>query len=291
MSQYPKKAVLKKLPSHLVSVDWLSDNLHEPNLVVLDASLKLDSNEPQLPGARHFDFDRRICDQNNELPHMMPSPELFEQEVRRLGVNRESIIVIYDQTGIYSSPRAWWMFKAMGHDQVAVLDGGMPAWLHAGLVTQPADYSSPASGKFVARPRPELFCDANSVVSELNHKTTAIIDARSKGRFEGVAPEPRAGLRSGHIPGAVNLPFSDVIEDGHMRPVDEIADLFNSITANPQKIIFSCGSGVTACILALAADLAGYENISVYDGSWSEWWKVSSLPVEMGPAFFHPKNY
>ena len=271
-----------------MSVDWLADQLGHSRLVLLDASLKpaaaanagpSTGDAVQLPGTRIFDFDKRIRDQTTPLPHMMPSPELFEREVRALGVRRDSVIVIYDRMGVYASPRAWWMFKAMGHEQVAVLDGGLPAWLEAQLPCEPLGARPVEPGDFVARPRPSLFCDADHVMAALSDPRYAVLDARSEGRFLGLEPEPRPGLRSGHMPHALNLPFGTVQANGRMRPLEELSALFSSRVEPHRKLIFSCGSGVTACILALAAELAGYQELAVYDGSWSEWGLPSSRPV------------
>lgn len=277
-----------KLSASLVSVQWLADHLNDPNLVVFDASLQpitgngaKQNNDDGLciPGTRIFDFDKKICDTKSPLPHMMPTPELFEQEVRALGVNQNSHVVIYDRTGIYSSPRAWWMFKAMGHEQVAVLDGGMPAWIKGGLSREAVNNQSVTSGNFTARPCPGFFCDANQVESAITNPQYAIIDARSEERFHGREPEPRSGLRAGHMPNAINLPFMNVQSQGHMLSREELKAIFATRVLPQQKLIFSCGSGVTACIVVLAAELAGYSEISVYDGSWSEWGMPSSRPV------------
>lgn len=277
-----------KLLKPLVSVQWLADHLNDPSLVVFDASLQpVTGNSAKqnnddgmcISGTRVFDFDKKICDTTNPLPHMMPTPKLFEREVRALGVNQNSFIVIYDRTGVYSSPRAWWMFKAMGHEQVAVLDGGMPAWISAGLPRETVNNQFVTSGNFVAQPRPEFFCDANQVESALTNPRYTVIDARSEGRFHGSEPEPRSGLRAGHMPNAINLPFMNVQSQGHMLSLEELKSIFATRVSPQQKLIFSCGSGVTACIVALAAELADYSEISVYDGSWSEWGMPSSRPV------------
>jgi thiosulfate/3-mercaptopyruvate sulfurtransferase len=280
------------LPGPIVSVRWLASHLGHPRLVLLDASLKpvtAASASPspmegvQLPGTRLFDFDKRICDQATPLPHMMPPPELFEREVRSLGVRNDSVVVVYDRVGVYASPRAWWMFKAMGHEQVAVLDGGLPAWLEAQQPCEPVGARPVEPGDFVARPRPGLFCDAEHVAAALEDTRYAVLDARSEGRFLGREPEPRPGLRPGHMPHALNLPFGTVQARGRMRAREELAALFASRVQPRQKLIFSCGSGVTACILALAAELAGYHELSVYDGSWSDWGRPSSRPVVSPP--------
>ncbi|HKO89680.1 MAG TPA: sulfurtransferase [Polyangiaceae bacterium] len=278
-----------QLPVPIVSVSWLAAHLDQPDLVLLDASLppvatsRAQQSLPatlRLPRARVFDFDSRICDQQTSLPHMMPSSGLFEEGVRALGICKSSQLVVYDRVGVYSSPRAWWMFKAMGHDCVSVLDGGLPAWLAAGLRCESAAASPPARGDFAAKPRPELFCSADHVSHALTGQRFTVLDARSEARFTGREEEPRAGLRAGHMPNAVNLPFSAVQQQVHMRDAAELATLFASkVRPGSSSLIFSCGSGVTACILALAGTLAGYSDMTVYDGSWSEWGLPSSRPV------------
>jgi len=276
------------LPTPLVTPSWLSSHLGAPDLVILDASMKpvgsvgaspAASAEIWLPGAQIFDFDTRICDRSTSLPHMMPSPEVFETEVRALGVNQQSQVVVYDKIGIFSSPRAWWMFKAMGHDGVAVLDGGLPAWIAAGLPTESSPRVAAPTGNFVARPRPSLFVDADHVATALINPAVAVLDARSEGRFQGRDPEPRQGLRGGHMPNAINVPFGAVQAQGHMKSAEEISALLAAKVGARERLVFSCGSGVTACTLALAAELAGYSNKAVYDGSWSEWGLPSARPV------------
>ncbi|MCP3102297.1 sulfurtransferase [Myxococcus sp. K15C18031901] len=284
-----------RLPGPTVSVHWLAEHLGHPRLILLDASLKPSTtaasvpspaSSVQVPGTRSFDFDKRICDQETPLPHMMPPPALFEREVRALGVRRDSVLVIHDRMGVYASPRAWWMFKAMGHEQVAVLDGGLPAWLEANLPTEPVGTPPVEPGDFVAQPHPGLFCDAEHVEAALSDPRYVVLDARSEGRFLGREPEPRAGLRPGHMPNAVNLHFGQVQANGRMRTAEELAAIFASKAGRQQKLIFSCGSGVTACILTLAAELAGYPALAVYDGSWSEWGLPSARPVvtDAGPS-------
>lgn len=285
-TNFSPQSITMKFPGPLVTSTWLAANLFHPNLIVLDASMKPvgkpNSNpdsKVKIPGALVFDFDKKVCDQTTSLPHMMPSAEFFEQEVRALGINPDSVIIIYDRIGVYSSPRARWMFKAMGHDQVAVLDGGLPAWIAEGHATEEADEKNADLGQFNAYPRAQLFCDIDHVAAALNDPSKVVLDARSKGRFNGDEPEPRAGLRSGHMPNSLNLPFDVVQANGRMLPVSELNQIFSSLVKPNQKIIASCGSGVTACIIAFAAELAGYVDITVYDGSWSEWGMPSSRPV------------
>mgnify|MGYP005752571895 CR=1 FL=1 len=280
---------LKAPSSPLVSVDWLNQNLYHPGLVVLDASLKQTKNATsslvqetlQIPGARFFDIENTFSDKDSLLPHMLPEPEAFTREAQKLGISKNSYIVVYDNRGIYSSPRAWWMFKAMGHGQVYVLDGGLPEWVANGFVTEPAGtVGAVTKGDFVAKYNPALVSNKEDVLQALqNDKHSLIIDARSAARFQGKAPEPRPGLRLGHMPNASNLPFETLLNNGRMKPKAELEQIFQEYPLNGSKMIFSCGSGVTACITALGATLAGYDNFSVYDGSWSEWGASEDSPI------------
>ncbi len=280
------------IPSSLVSVQWLAEHLNAENLVILDASMKpvtlsttasYEMDTTCIKGARRFDFDNEIRDKNTDLPHMMPSPEFFTEEMQKLGINKDSAIVVYDRVGVFSSPRAWWMLRAMGHAsrQVTVLDGGLPAWKKANLpIEARLKIITAPRGNFIAQPQVGLFCDSDYVLEALTHPRFAVLDARSNGRFNGTEPEPRPGLKSGHMPNSVNLPYAQVVTDGFMLPLAELDTVFSKLVNKEQNLIFSCGSGVTACITALAAELAGYSNLSVYDGSWSEWGlPSSSLPV------------
>ena len=252
------------ITSPLVSVQWLADNLDTENIVILDASMQPvtpvnnDSNYQEettcIKGARRFDFDNDIRDKNTDLPHMMPSAEFFTEEMQKLSINRDSAIIVYDRVGVYASPRAWWMFRAMGHDQVAVLDGGFPAWKKASLpVESQPEKIAKHRGNFVAKPQSELFCDSSLVLEALSDLHYAVLDARSNGRFKGTEPEPRPGLRPGHIPNSINLPFANVVVDGFVLPNTKLDSIFSNLVNKEQKLIFSCGTGVTACITALAA--------------------------------------
>ncbi|MDP2142317.1 MAG: 3-mercaptopyruvate sulfurtransferase [Gammaproteobacteria bacterium] len=280
-----------QLPGALVTADWLSATLvsSPSNLIVLDASWHMpatgrDGEEEwrneRIPGAGFFDFDRRICDRDSSLPHMLPDAELFTTELRRLGVNSDSAIVVYDSLGIVSAPRAWWMLHAMGHRHCAVLDGGLPAWKQAG---HEIDSSEPdenvRSGNFAANRQSTLVSDWREVLLATTGEHVSILDARSADRFYARAPEPRPGLRGGHMPGARNLPFDTLTNKGFMRSVPELQQALAERVPQSNRIIASCGSGVTACVIAFAAHLAGHDDVAVYDGAWAEWGAGDSLPV------------
>jgi thiosulfate/3-mercaptopyruvate sulfurtransferase len=274
------------LPGPLVDVSWLARRLDSPGheaVVVVDAGVgKQRHAEQGIPGARVFDIDGALSDPDSPLPHTMPAPERFQREMRALGVNDSSTVIAYDGTGIYSSARAWWMLRAMGFDRAAVLDGGLPAWIAAGQPCRPLAREGAWSGDFTARPRPGLLVGADAVAEALGDPGAVVLDARTRDRFAGRVAEPRPGLRGGHMPGAVNLPFGELQEpDGHMLPVAELRSRLADAADGRERMVFSCGSGVTACNLALGAALAGYRDLAVYDGSWSEWGLPSSgRPVD-----------
>lgn len=269
----------------LVSVQWLQKNLQNTDLIILDASLKenkaklkAESEGFLIPGARYFDFQFPAA--NGSGPSgKFPAPETFSRQCRALGINKNSSIVVYDKLGIYSAPRLWWMFKAMGLDHVAVLDGGLPAWTENGFETEKAVEKKYETGDFESHFRPSFITSIDEVTENLHNEKFLLIDARTEGRFKGLAPEPRAEIRSGHIPKSVNLPFSRVLENGKYLPKETLRKIFNELNTEKRPLVFSCGSGVTACILILAAEMAAENPKSLYDGSWTEYAGTENLKI------------
>ncbi|SDB35178.1 thiosulfate/3-mercaptopyruvate sulfurtransferase [Flavobacteriaceae bacterium MAR_2010_188] len=267
-----------KLPSSLVSADWLNGNKNDENLIILDASIKkvtgTGNKSPTnigIPDSRFFDIENKFSDPNGQFPNTIPSEKQFQEEARKLGIDSKSAIVIYDDKGIYSSPRAWYMFKAFGHENVAVLDGGLPEWINSGLKVEERSEYTGTDGDFMAVYKPIMMEFIEDIEEDIKVDNSLILDARSAGRFNGTEAEPRAGLRSGTIPHSKSLPFTDLMEGYKMKSKSEIREIFESYDSTNRPKIFSCGSGITACVLALGADLIGEENYSVYDGSWTEW--------------------
>ena len=273
--------------SPLVTADWLNDNLDNNNFVVLDASMdKVVGKEPLIyeqfyciKGAQKCDVEQAFHDASGNQPHTMPTVAQFTVEAQRLGINTESTVVIYDNQGIYSAPRAWWMFKSMGHQNVFVLDGGLPEWLDKGYAID-QQYSSKPKGNFEGAYQAGTVCGSDKVLEVIKTKEKTVVDARANARFIGVAPEPHAGLRSGHIPNSVNIPFLDLLSGYRFKSPELIRALFEKQDSIDKQLICSCGSGITACVVMLAASVIGIEKLCLYDGSWSEWGSDDKLPIE-----------
>ena len=269
----------------IVSTAWLYANFGNPELILLEAvlkdnqsNLKSDFENYQIKGARLFDIKNTFSDNNNPLPNTLPNAEQFETEAKKLGINKNSTIVIYDKLGIYSSPRAWWLFKIMGHKNVFVLDGGFPAWIAEGYATEeiPTNQNY-ETGDFEAKFVPELVKTKEQIIENIATKEAVLIDARAENRFKGIGDEPRAGLRSGHIPGSINIPYTELIRDGKFLSKAELIEI---LPISEKPLLFTCGSGVTACIDLIAYELICKNPKSVYDGSWTEWGQLEHLPIE-----------
>lgn len=280
--------------SPLVSAQWLSQHLNDPDLVILDASAYMPAEGKQgaeeflkghVPGARFFDIDL-IADTETDLPHMVPSQGRFMGLARALGIGRRSRVVCYDQKGLFSAARAWWLLRLFGHEAVWVLDGGLPAWQGAGLPLASGASPTVAAGDFLPNLKTALWWGLGDVLDNLTQARAHVVDARARPRFEGTGPEPRPGLPSGHIPGSGNLPFTEVLNpDQTLKDPATLRQLFTAAGADGRlPVVCSCGSGLTATVLALALTVAGYPPAAVYDGSWTEWASRDDTPKATGPA-------
>ncbi len=278
-------------PKTLVSTDWLAAHRSDPDLRIIDASWylpdagrnpKAEYAAAHIPGARFFDIDE-ITDNRSNLPHMAPPPEKFIARMRAMGIGDGHQVVVYDGAGLFSAARVWWTFRLMGKTDVAVLDGGLPKWLAEGREVEDMPPVLRDRHMTVSRQH-HLVKDVTQVAHAAKLGEAEIIDARGAARFKGEAPEPRPGLRSGHIPGAKNVPFSTLLNaDGTMKPVADLRAVFESAGVNLSKpAITSCGSGVTAAVLSLALERLGHKNHALYDGSWAEWGMYDDLAVEKG---------
>ncbi|AUC17076.1 hypothetical protein BTO06_09520 [Tenacibaculum sp. SZ-18] len=273
--------------SPIVTVDWLHEHIKANNVVVLDATIKKvgsseedSDNKYLIPNTRFFDLKNVFLDKNDEFPNTIPEENDFEEQVINLGVNIDSCIIIYDNIGTYSSPRAWWLFKVFGFHNVAVLNGGLPKWIQSGFEVADKYIEGFTKGNFTANLIQELVTNYQQVFENITSNENCTIDARSNERFLAKVPEPRKDLKGGHIPKSVSLPYTEVQEDGEMKPKEELIRMFDKINSENKKFICTCGSGITACILALALEITGKTNYSVYDGSWTEWASMPNLPIE-----------
>ncbi len=276
----------------LVTTEWLAGELGKPDLVLFDATKYL-PNEPKdgkteflrahIPGARYFDIDQ-IADLDTDLPHMVPTPGRFAKLIGALGVSNTSRVVFYDQKGLASAARGWWLMGLFGHDDAAVLDGGLPKWISERRAVADGEAAPPVPSVFRPDYRAGMLRGVGDMLRNVGSRTELVLDARAAGRFTGAVPEPRAGMRSGHIPGSASVPYTDLLHaDGTFRPAAEVRDRFAAAGVDGSKpLVTSCGSGVTACILTLGLRVAGFPEGAVYDGSWTEWGGRSDTPVEVG---------
>lgn len=286
--------VPKNAQNWIVETSWLADHLTTPGLVVLDGSWHLPTSgrkakseylAEHIPGALFFDIED-IRDETSSLPHMLPSTVKFASRMKKMGIGDGMRIVVYDTLGLFSAARVWWTFRAMGHEDVAVLNGGLRKWKAELRALEDGPPIPRTPRHYTPLANTALIRDFDEMKAIIEKKKTQIVDARPAARFEGREDEPRPGLRSGHMPGARNVPSQSILNaDGTLKSRDELIALFNGAGINPEKpVITTCGSGVTAAMLSLALAVAGQTNAAVYDGSWAEWGQNNGLPVETGPA-------
>jgi thiosulfate/3-mercaptopyruvate sulfurtransferase len=280
------------LATGLVSADWLEAALGAPDVRIFDASFYLPTEakdakalfaEAHIPGARFFDIDA-VADQETALPHMVPTAGRFAALVGAMGVSRRNRVVVYDQKGIFSAARVWWMFRVFGHDQVAVLDGGLPGWREQARNVESGEPPKAKSVKFETDFRATKLRGLGDMLANIENRREIVLDARPAGRFDGSAPEPRPGLPSGHIPAARSLPASELLQGGrHMLPPDFLRARFAGVGVDGTRpVVTSCGTGVTAAILTLGLHLAGYPDGALYDGAWTEWAGRADTPKARG---------
>jgi thiosulfate/3-mercaptopyruvate sulfurtransferase len=277
----------------VVSFDWLAQSLGQADLKIVDASWYLPAQNrdgaaefavSRIPGAVFFDQDRIVAP-GSDLPHTIPDPDTFARAAGDLGLSNTDTIIVYDGPGMFTAPRVWWLLRIFGAANTYVLDGGFDAWKALGLPLETGDYAPPSPVDFNASLIPGAITDFSSMRSIVEHRSSQIADARGPGRFAGVEPEPREGMRSGHMPGARNVPFSSLSEGGSLKPLSELRRVLEGSGLDLDKpVVTTCGSGVTAAVITLALQSVGHRDNTLYDGSWSEWGGRDDTPIATGDA-------
>lgn len=262
----------------IISVEELNEKLEDKNLIILDCStesnkagLKSNFENVKIKGARYFDLKKDFSNPVSVFPNAIPTPDQFQTNCQKLGINNSSQIILYDNLGVYNSPRVWWLFRIMGHKNVSVLNGGLPEWIQEKFPTQETYKLDYVKGNFKSNFQANMISNLDFIKDNLENNEIIVIDARSAKRFNSLEPEPRKNLRSGNIPNSINIPFEKVLNNRKFKEQEDLIAAFKNIKTGSNKLIFSCGSGITACIVYLASELVLENNKSLYDGSWTEW--------------------
>ncbi|WP_438977588.1 sulfurtransferase [Polaribacter sp.] len=277
-----------KIPSPKVKAKWLYHHIEDENLIIFNATIPKVTDKENLSlkesykikGAIFFDIKNTFSDKEAAFPNTILSPEKFQDKAQEIGVNNNSCIIVYDEIGIYSSARVWWMFQLMGFTNIAVLDGGFPAWKSKEYPVEQKHLINLSKGDFKSFYQPDKIKFTKDVLENIKNKGSIVVDARSKGRFYATEPEPRNDIRGGHIPGSVSLPYSEILDHQYLKSNEDLKSIYQDLNTLNKPIIFSCGSGITASVLALGAEIAGIKKYAVYDGSWTEWGSTNHLPIE-----------